>query len=163
MNIPEPENSGCILRPRQWVPLPAFMLQAHDWLIDNDGGRRWVGSWVHPELADLARRLDALFSTGRLTAADGENVSRVERVLSIARDYFGWWFEKLDVEALLPDAPDRPDAEAIEGVMPTWASFILVLGALHRCGAWLERVERKYGINRPTAASVVDTAYGEAA
>lgn len=162
MNSSEPEGAGRILCPRQFVPLPEVMAEAVR-LTRLSGGYDWSTNFPHPEIADLALRLQFLALNVALSDAEHEKVSVVEAVLNIARDYYAFWFERVDVETLLPDALERPEPDAIKGITPSWDNFFLVLGAVHRCRAWVEAVERKYRLNQPTAASAIDAAYGRSA
>lgn len=147
------ETADRILRPRQFVPITEHMRDA------DEGGDL---SWPHPELAYIAQRLrQMMFTEGALKSErDRETFDRIEALLVYARDYFGWWLERMDADRLLPDAACRPTPEEVVGKMPSWELFILLIGALHRAGAWVEAKGQQAGDNRPRIADVIAAAYG---
>jgi len=154
------DNTGRILRPRQFVPLPSFIVDGDDWLSLPDGDRRWVGRWGHPEIADLVRRAIVIAGSNKLNDRDWKSLARVEAVILYAERSWGWWMDQMDHERLLPDAPCRPAPEDVLGVMPTWDSFVELLGALQRCRSWIERVEVRIGIAKyPFIADVIAAAF----
>lgn len=149
---------GRILRPRQFVPtLPEWL--AHGCVSERlDGKRHWVNRWPHPEIADLVERHEFLMQ--HMSSSERAISDRIEQFFLSIEFAFTWWFDQIDPATLLPDSPDRPEPEAVIGRMPSWEAFVALLGAIHRCRAWIEAVERRHGIKRETAASVWARAYG---
>ncbi|MCL4767748.1 MAG: hypothetical protein KJZ80_16090 [Hyphomicrobiaceae bacterium] len=152
--------SGRILRPRQFVPTPQEWTR-HGHTSENwDGRIVWNSRWRHPEIDDLVARHEALIAASAMTKGEWAISARIEALFLFAEDAFAWWVSRMDHGRLLPDSQLRPEPEAVIGRMPSWETFVALLGASHRARAWIEAVERRHGIDHPTAREVWAREYG---
>lgn len=152
--------SGRIIRPRQFVQIPAEWTRHGRPSKNWDGRIVWNSRWHHPEIDDLVARHEALMVAGVMTEGEQAISDRIEALFLFAEDAFMWWISHMDHERLLPDSPLRPNPENIIGKMPSSETFVSLLGASHRARAWIEAVERRYGIEHLTAREVWARAYG---
>mgnify|MGYP001765183951 CR=1 FL=1 len=142
------------------MALPNFMIREDDWLPPVDDSPRWVGRWSHAEIADLVRRSIDIAKSDKLRDSDWKTFARVEAVILHAERSYSFFFDRMDMTRLLPDADCRPEPEDILGEVPSWENFVLVLGALHRCRAWIERIENRIGIaSYPAIDDVIAAAF----
>ncbi len=153
-------SNGRILRPRQFVPVPADWIDDRMICEDWAGRPRWRGPFQHPEIANLVERHTALLDAGILRDGDRKTSARIEALLLHADEFFAWWFMQMNPERMLPDSPVRPAPETVLSSVPSWEVFIQLIGSVHRARAWIEAVEQRHKIEQPTVGRIWTEAYG---
>lgn len=121
------------------IPFPR-----HAWPMPDIGP--WAAYWVHPEIARLIDRLDALDDTCALSAREDTIITWSKAAIETEAGHHRWELACLSRDRLLPDPGARPSRGRIINHQPDAEGLRLFLGYLHRVREWVEKTEAKYGI-----------------